>query len=141
MRIVGRNKWIERNIRMPAGLITVLIALIVITPLCGFLFNCGCTWPWEGLADDCNYFDQDAEENCPWCASNWAGAMSVGASFVSGYLLSMSEWMSSALPGNKRAEIFIRTLFGVVLFIFIAAGMAWISAELQQYRDFVFSNG
>ncbi len=126
---------------MPAGLITVLIALIVVTPLCGFLFNCGCTWPWEGLADDCNYFDQDAEENCPWCASNWAGAMSVGASFVSGYLLSMSEWMSSALPGNKRAEIFIRTLFGVVLFIFIAAGMAWISAELQQYRDFVFSNG
>lgn len=125
---------------MPAGLMTVLVALILITPLCGFLFNCGCAWPWAGLADNCNYFDQDTEENCPWCASNWAGAISVGVSVASGYLLSMAEWKSLSFQENNRVEIFFRMLFGLGLFLMIAFGMAWISAQMQNYHYF-FSSG
>lgn len=141
MRIAGLNKWIEQNIRMPAGMMTVLIALIVITPMCGFLFNCGCTWPWEGLADDCNYFDQTAAQSCPWCASKWAGGLSVGSSIASGYLISMATWKSSVLPYSKTAEISIRVLLGLVGSMVIAIYAGWMSAELQNYHYFVFANG
>ncbi|MGY6215577.1 hypothetical protein ACW73L_10495 [Methylolobus aquaticus] len=39
----------------------------LVTPLCGWLFSCGCDWPWHGLAAHCSYFDPTAPHNCPWC--------------------------------------------------------------------------
>jgi hypothetical protein len=39
---------------MISGVITVVLALAVVTPLCGLLFDCGCPWPWAGLAAYCN---------------------------------------------------------------------------------------
>jgi len=39
----------------------------LVTPLCGWLFSCGCDWPWHGLASHCNYFDPAATQPCPWC--------------------------------------------------------------------------
>jgi hypothetical protein len=50
----------------PAWFVTAGIALLV-TPVCGWLFNCGCDWPWLGLATHCNYFDATATLRCPWC--------------------------------------------------------------------------
>lgn len=35
----------------------VVFALIGVTPLCGFMFDCGCDWPWSGLYHHCNFFD------------------------------------------------------------------------------------
>ena len=124
---------------MPAGIITVLIALIVITPLCGFLFYCGCTWPWEGLADNCNYFDEHAAAQCPWCTSNWAGGLSVGIAILSGYLASMFGLNSSFFSADKPNEIIVRVLFGLGLFLVVAVSAGWISATLQNYNDFVFT--
>lgn len=141
MQIVGRNKWIHKNIQMPAGFIVVLICLIIITPLCGFLFNCGCTWPWDGLADYCNYFDEHAQDRCPWCASKWAGGWSVGLSISTGYLGAMAGLKPSIFPNDKYGEILIRVLIGLCLFLIVAASAGWISATVQNYNHFVFTIG
>ena len=124
---------------MPAGIITVLIALIVITPLCGFLFHCGCTWPWDGLAEHCNYFDEHAVAQCPWCASKWAGVLSVGIAVTVGYLASMVKLYPSFFPMDKTIETIVRIVFGLGLFLAVAISAGWISATLQNYHDFVFT--
>ena len=67
--------------RMPVGTpslaavtAVVVFALIAVTPLCGFMFNCGCHWPW---ADHCNFFDALSKLKCPWCNNVAAGALSM----------------------------------------------------------------
>lgn len=47
--------------------ITLLGIVTVIAPLCGVLFGCGCTWPWSGLVENCNYFDLYEKHPCPFC--------------------------------------------------------------------------
>lgn len=49
------------------SLAIVIGALIVVTPLCGAVFGCGCDWPWSGLASRCNAFIASSMEHCPWC--------------------------------------------------------------------------
>lgn len=49
-------------------MVTLIGISIIITPLCGNLFECGCTWPWSGLAAHCNYFDPHPAHPCRFCA-------------------------------------------------------------------------
>eukprot|EP01125_Pyxidicula_operculata_P014003 TRINITY_DN4644_c0_g1_i4.p1 TRINITY_DN4644_c0_g1~~TRINITY_DN4644_c0_g1_i4.p1 ORF type:complete len:178 (-),score=25.77 TRINITY_DN4644_c0_g1_i4:183-716(-) len=35
-------------------------------PYCGFLFQCGCTWLWDGGIEPCNY-KTPGMPHCPWC--------------------------------------------------------------------------
>ncbi|MCH2694902.1 MAG: hypothetical protein MK025_09350 [Acidobacteriia bacterium] len=58
-----------KNSRHSIVLIVISIItslLIFILPICGFLFQCGCTWPWSDGATHCNIHDQ-LPPNCPWC--------------------------------------------------------------------------
>ena len=82
--------------RMPVGTpslaavtAVVVFALVAITPLCGFMFDCGCDWPWAGLYHHCNFFDALSKLKCPWCNNVAAGALSMlavfGASIFAAY--------------------------------------------------------
>ncbi len=51
-------------------LLAIVLTLVVITPLCGWLFGCGCDWPWRGFIENCNAFKPDAPEKCPWCVNS-----------------------------------------------------------------------
>ncbi|MEN8198090.1 MAG: hypothetical protein ABFS30_16530, partial [Pseudomonadota bacterium] len=46
---------IDRSRRL-GGIATGAIAAILVTPYCGLLFGCGCTWPWSGLVAQCSFF-------------------------------------------------------------------------------------
>jgi ammonia channel protein AmtB len=54
--VVLALSWgIVKLTRMPAGTPAIaavtsvaVFGLIAITPLCGFMFGCGCDWPWSG---------------------------------------------------------------------------------------------
>jgi hypothetical protein len=59
--------FVPRSARWIPESITLFGILIVITPLCGFLFGCGCAWPWSGLVENCNYFDPFETHPCPFC--------------------------------------------------------------------------
>lgn len=43
---------------------------MIATPLCGYIFGCGCTWPWSGLAEHCNFFEPLREWSCPFCVDS-----------------------------------------------------------------------
>ena len=105
--------------RYGAGLLTVVVALILITPLCGALFDCGGTWPWAGLESHCNIYKPQIEQPCPWCASIVAGVLSVGLAVLTGFWLATKDvksrhdihdavlagWQGSkAIPGFYQAR-------------------------------------
>jgi hypothetical protein len=91
--------------RIGAAGATVIIGLIVITPFCGLLFDCGCSWPWAGLESNCNFHKEGAAYHCPWCEYPVAGLESA--------LLAVCSGVLAALLGLGRdGQVATRTLEG-----------------------------
>jgi len=111
--------------------ITLLTTLIIITPLCGYLFQCGCDWPWQGLDTHCNFYNPHTKHQCPWCASMATGVLSVGISILAGV------WSSTALLPAFYLRSFnpavVRTFQGLLIFVSIAILTAGIAALYQGY--------
>jgi hypothetical protein len=96
----------RQNPPLAALAVVAVFALIAITPLCGFMFDCGCDWPWNGLHHHCNVFDADAKLKCPWCDSKVAGSLSMLAVF--GVSAAAAWWVSAsgALAGASARTRF-----------------------------------
>ena len=119
-----------------AAVFTGILVLILITPLCGFLFDCGCTWPWSGLDSMCNFYKQNTIHKCPWCASSITGGLSVGASIASGMFVTVSPL--PIVGDGVRNERFIRILLGTITFLCVAIATSWLAVELQNYPFGIF---
>jgi len=100
----------------------VVFALIAVTPFCGFMFDCGCDWPWSGLYHHCNFFDALAKLKCPWCNNVAAGALSMLA--VSAPASSWA-YRAASVGANANARFAIGVLAGAVTFhlVSLAAGV------------------
>ena len=110
---------------------TVIIGLIVITPFCGLLFDCGCSWPWAGLESNCNFHKEDAAYHCPWCEYPVAGLGSTLLAVFSGVL--------AALLGlGRNGQIAMRTLEGVTVFLIVGIFLGWLTAIPTDYPTFLF---
>ena len=112
----------------------LLIALIIIlvTPLCGMLFNCGCSWPWSGLDQNCNFHQTDARHRCPWCNSEIAAWISIGSSLLLGIattFLMINNSHHTSVPDG----MILGTIFGLSVFIVSSLIFAVISAYIQHY--------
>ena len=120
--------------RNTAGILTVILALILITPLCGFLFDCGCDWPWAGLYEKCNIYDDKTDSKCPWCLPWFTGVLSSGLAIAAGFRVAISRLMGNRIPVNPiSSELFIRLLLGMVAFLLTAAVTAWIASSTQAF--------
>lgn len=135
--------------RYGAGLLTVVVALILITPLCGALFGCGCTWSWAGLESHCNIHQSQVESQCPWCVSTLAGVLSVGLAVLAGFLIAIKDVKSrheihdAVLAGWQRSaqspRFIKRVLLGLIGFLVVAVALGWLSAHWQGYPYFLLS--
>ncbi len=110
--------------------ITLLICLIIVTPLCGFLFLCGCDWPWDGLNAGCNYYQQHSVHQCPWCTSLVAGGLSTGLALLAALWCSIANIQ---LIQGRVNEIVARISLAVIIFVLIAALTAALSAHWLGY--------
>ena len=117
--------------RTAGGIATLFITLVLLTPLCGFLFRCGCTWPWAGFDSACNIREPSAPYHCPWCASMLAGWLSAIVSILAGVTAAIIPWPAECK--NKTTESLLRLLAGIVLFGLTAVAAAAISASSQNY--------
>ncbi len=113
-----------------AAAINLVIAAIVITPLCGLLFQCGCNWPWNGLNDFCNYYHPEAIHKCPWCSSLVSGLFSCSISILAGIWVSISDF-----PSTTGKTLISRLFSGFFAFLIMAALTAIIAAYLQDYPE------
>jgi hypothetical protein len=125
-----RQKWRQPRNKIVAAAIGVIVA-IAITPFCGFLFACGCTWPGLGLESFCNIYNPLSRHQCPWCASQWAGILSVSFSACAGVMASACTFWS--YKGQKVFEVIGRILFGTGVFLVTALILGVVSASLQNY--------
>jgi hypothetical protein len=109
---------------------TVIIGLIVITPFCGLLFDCGCSWPWTGLESNCNFYKESAAYRCPWCEYLVVGLGSTLLAVFSGVL--------AALLGLGRdGQVAMRTLEGVAVFLIAGILLGWLTAIFTGYPTFL----
>lgn len=128
------------NTRTTAGLFTVILALILITPLCGFLFDCGCNWPWAGLHKNCNVYDTRLDSKCPWCQPLISGVLSSGLAIFAGFRVAINTTLKNQIPLNYvSSEFLIRLLLGMFAFLLTAAVTAWLASSTQTF--FVWHNG
>jgi len=115
-----------------SALIVLIIELITITPLCGYLFQCGCDWPWSGLDEKCNYHQPHIKQQCPWCVSMAMGILSTALAIMMGVYASS---VSMDILGNqhKVKEVLLRALIGLSVFVLTAIIMAIMAASWQNH--------
>lgn len=115
-----------------AAISTLIITAVIITPLCGFLFQCGCDWPWAGLDSKCNFYKTHAQYRCPWCTSLFTGLSSSGAAVIAGIWVSMAS-LPLYVEQTIIKAIILRTTFGVQTFLLLASLSAGLAAMWQGY--------
>ncbi len=115
-----------------ATAVTLVVALIVITPLCGLIFRCGCTWPGLGLDSGCNFYNSKILHKCPWCASLNSGVFSVSLSVFAG-LTAAFKWGYGQTGARGICK---RIVIGLTVFFCMAVLAGWIAALLQGYPLF-----
>ena len=72
-------------------------------PMCGFVFRCGCTFPWLGGWKNCNVHNPNSP-HCPWCIAVEPTVWATSDAFV--VSLMFAGWLLARLATIKR----IRTL-------------------------------
>lgn len=112
-----------------AAFLTVLIGLIIVTPLCGLLFQCHCDWPWLDFYFDCNYFDPEASHKCPWCVSDLAGLGSIGLAFI----LAMLAVVFLKARNFAAKSITVRLSVGLSILVLVSALSGALAAYSQHY--------
>jgi hypothetical protein len=128
-----REKWLGAAPgNKIAAAATLVIAAITITPFCGFLFACGCTWPGLGLESFCNIHNPLLRHRCPWCASQWAGILSVALATGLGTAASVMAFQSRPKDWNAFA-VTGRILLGASVFLLTAFLFGLMSASSQNY--------
>ena len=122
----------KMTVKSISGSVTLMTTLVVVTPLCGLIFLCGCNWPWSGLDARCNFYRADAEHQCPWCASLVTGLLSTGSAISCGVLTAMLPAFSLATH-NRVIEMTVRTMAGLTLFVLMAVLTGGLAAFWQDY--------
>ncbi len=114
---------------------TWVIALGLVTPLCGLWFSCGCHWPWNGLFMTCNAIVKATPQpHCPWCVYPLAATMSIGISLATGALVACRVHAS---PSNRVAAILYRSGVGTTAFVGVLFLGGWLSALATAYPSFL----
>lgn len=90
-------------------LVTFLSACILwifSLPYCGFIFKCGCTWRWNGGANECNAFQHDDIDKCPVCI---APRIVIGASHIITIAIMVASYFGSKYIAQRySSKIFQR---------------------------------
>ena len=125
------RKTIATKEKQWSAISILLIIVIIITPLCGLLFQCGCDWPWLGLDSKCNFYNPHAEHQCPWCVSIISAVLSIGIASILGIYAAINALSLS--NQNTINQIAIRTMSGIMMFVLVATVSASLLAFLQDY--------
>ncbi len=117
-------------------ILTIICILLLLTPFCGWLFSCGCTWPGLGLADHCNYVIQQTGPKCPWCVS------SLSAVAIIGFATLIAAWVSFQLPTTRFLQtggcsVAMTVMISVSIFLMVALFLSYPLAKLQPYSEFI----
>jgi hypothetical protein len=117
-------------------LIVWLLAAIVLTPLCGAAFGCGCDWPWRAFFHACNaILKTPALPHCPWCVHPLWATVSIGSAGGVASLLMMKRHTE---PGPQPVLALVRDCgLGLAAFVATALMTGLITALATGYPHFL----
>lgn len=121
--------------RLGAACAVVLLGVVIVTPLCGALFGCGCTWPWAGLDHHCNVHDPHAPHHCPWCVRPEVAAVIFAAAASAG---SVAAFFAPRRAGGRSLDLARRLLAGIGLYVAVSALGAFLAGRAAGYPRFLW---
>ncbi len=115
--------------------LTGSVAGLLLTPLCGSWFSCGCDWPWAGLYIHCNALQAGAPEpHCPWCVHPLVAVTAIGFAALIALLAVMAV---CALRADRSAAMLLAWSSGIAAFTLALAFTGWITAILTHHPSFL----
>jgi hypothetical protein len=135
------EKWIKPDLMEKSWLYTKLslavsllfswaFTTIFITPLCGAIFHCGCTWLWAGGGEKCvGMMDMvGTQHHCPWCAdAPWGFWIPISVIVLTQTAVILLLWC------RYRAHLGWQVLVGLVAFLVASYGEALIHGWYKGY--------
>jgi hypothetical protein len=119
-----------------------IFLVIFITPLCGWVFDCGCTHLWAGAATHCNIHDA-SKPDCPWCVIpfqfNSLEKLSFFFTLLPAVIIYMMAWVAIKLARRYYGKNYWREMLAGFASLFLAfVAVAWIYKSVMGYPYFVF---
>ena len=115
-----------------------ILLSIFLLPMCGLIFQCGCTYLWAGRDLHCNIHDP-APPNCPWCIAPFHNhAFSSLVQMIPFVLIFISSLIAIRVSHAQLGRSYMKQLsagiIGGLLAMFI---VAWIYGKIYHYPFFI----
>jgi hypothetical protein len=109
------------RLALPAVL---LVTIVMITPLCGLSFRCGCEPLWASGYTHCNV-GREGEPHCPWCEQPTLGAVGGGLTL----LVQSAAFAFLRRRGGSRLRAAFVALVLLPPAFFASAGLTWLATD------------
>lgn len=102
----------------------LLFTGVMLTPLCGWAYRCGCEPIWAGAADHCNV-NRAGEPHCPWCEQPALAAVGTGLTLLAQVLAFrlLRRRGAGALRAGLVALAVLPPAFAA------SAGLTWLATD------------
>jgi len=127
------SRSLDSKQKLHLGVLVLLAAVSTstfMTPLCGFLFKCGCVWNWAGADRHCN-IHQGSPPHCPWCAH---GSLGYVLPLVG---LTLGQFSSGLLTLRLGGSLAFSGLVTVASIVPVALLLGYLTIHLTSYPYFL----
>lgn len=122
----------------PEFTLFVLISIFLL-PLCGLIFQCGCTHLWSGADSHCNIHDP-GKPDCPWCIAPFHNkTLSLFIQIIPFAVIFVSAAISIRVSRSLLGSGYMKQLAaGIVGGSVAMVAVAWIYGRIYNYPFFFF---
>lgn len=116
-----------------------ILLSIFLLPMCGLIFQCGCSYLWSGRELHCNIHDPETP-NCPWCISPFHNqALSTLVQMIPFVVILSCIITATHISRKKLGRSYVKQLSaGIIAGLIAMLAVAWIYAKIYHYPFFIF---
>jgi uncharacterized membrane protein len=115
----------------------VLLSLFLL-PICGLIFQCGCTYLWSGRDIHCN-IHAPAPPNCPWCIAPFHNhSLSSLVQMIPFVVIFICSLIAIRIIRLKSRISYLKQLAaGIIGGLLAMLVVAWIYGKIYHYPFFI----
>jgi hypothetical protein len=126
----------RKLILRPEVALFILLSIFLL-PMCGLIFQCGCSYLWSGKDQLCNIHDP-APPHCPWCIAPFHNhVLSSLVQMIPFVLIFTCSIMGMQIPQLKTGRSYLKQLSaGIIGALSAMFLVAWIYGKIYHYPFF-----
>ena len=127
-----------RKFALRPELALFILLSVFLLPLCGLIFQCGCSYLWSGRDLHCNIHDP-ATPNCPWCIAPFHNhALSSLVQMIPFVVIFSCSIIAMHLTRIKLGRSYMKQLSaGIIGGLLAMFAVAWIYGKIYHYPFFI----